>query len=387
VDYRPKRAKTGRYLSAQGREIMKRLPILVVLLTLAASPAAAERLLVDALLTSTDPGENAENETFVICDYGTGGQNPFEPPCGSTGVAILTFTHQFFQPFQFTIDVPSSRDNILVWGLSGFSGDPDDGFGADDGGTFVFNIASPPPPPGTPAMDPDQKKRFAHWSNYVGILGGATAFAGTIFLAVGNVAAATALGASSALLWVLSSALNDIAVDPIDNNYTVIATPTPYPLPDLSGGGPCAVNIGNGLANTVGLAQAVTTSYNRMQGAVAAGDDYWTMQQAQAMVAYANQLDNELAAIDPAQLFGCTPQRPLTSAAATLAFEQNLSTNGMPAFMTAAYNAAGITDALWQANGFLYVQDPELVAEAYNALFGPKDSRAVYWQALANNVP
>src|SRR5438477_1130894 len=40
-----------------------------------------------------------------------------------------------------------------------------------------------------------QKKDFAHYSNYVGILSGATAFAATIFIAVGNAAAGTALGA------------------------------------------------------------------------------------------------------------------------------------------------------------------------------------------------
>jgi len=359
---------------------MKRLVLLTALVTLAASPAVADRLFVDTFVASSNGGAGA-GPPFLICDYGIGGRQKFdEPPCGSTGTPILTFSPKLFLEYQFPIDVPSNQDSIAFWNITNDT---------SISGSFVLIDAPSPPPPSTPAMPDDQKKRFAHWSNYVGILSAATAFAATVFVAVGNAAAATALGTSSALLYILSSVLNDISVDPIDDNYAVIATPIPYPLPDLSGGGTCAENIGNGLSLTIALAQAVTTSYNRMQGALVAGDAYWTQQQAQAMVNYANQLDNELSNIDPAQLFGCAPERQLTSAAAALSFEMNLSTNGMHAFLTSAYNSTGITGsfALYQANGFLYVQDPELVAEGYNAIFGPKSSRVMYWQALGNDVP
>jgi hypothetical protein len=263
-------------------------------------------------------------------------------------------------------------------------------FIGDESGTFgVSEVAGPPPAQPFPKMSDDEKKRFAHWSNYVGILGSASVFAGAIFAGTGNAAGVVVSAAIAAELGALAFVLNDIALDPIDNDYMEIAQPTPYPLPDVSPGGACAQRIGNGLSNTIGLAQALSTAYNRMQGAIAAGDNYWTQQQGQAMLGYAAKLDNRLATVDPAKIFGCLPQRQPRDASAVMSWETRLMRNGMPQYLTAAFAAIGITDPndLASINGFFAVQDPALVSDGYNAIFGPRQSRPVYWQSLADNVP
>jgi len=48
----------------------------------------------------------------------------------------------------------------------------------------------------------------------------------------------------------------------------------------------------------------------------------------------------------------------------------------------------GITDqaSIDYITGLMIVQDPNLVVLAFNAMFGAKDQRAGYWQALVNNA-
>ena len=122
-----------------------------------------------------------------------------------------------------------------------------------------------------------------------------------------------------------------------------------------------------------------------MQSALAAGDSYWTAQQGQAMLYYAAVLDYRLETHPLSTVFNCVTPLDLTSAAAVLAWERSVATNGMPPSLAASFAALGLTDSRY--TGFLYIQDPELVAAAFNAIIGPQASRPVYWQTLDDNVP
>ena len=89
------------------------------------------------------------------------------------------------------------------------------------------------------------------------------------------------------------------ALDPPDPNFTTIATPTYSAPPSLSlqpGITQAEINAGNGLfANLVkqaGLYDAMVTSINRAQGAVAAGNASWEIKQLQAARFYAMQIAN-----------------------------------------------------------------------------------------------
>jgi len=104
------------------------------------------------------------------------------------------------------------------------------------------------------------------------------------------------------------------------------------------------------------------------------------------MLRFGNQLRNivETLQTNPQHVFGCLPtiQTSINSAGA-LAAETVLATSaptGLQDF--------GLDDQdIQHLNGLLYVQDPALVAAAFNGLFGDPDQRAFNWQQLANGLP
>jgi hypothetical protein len=114
-----------------------------------------------------------------------------------------------------------------------------------------------------------------------------------------------------------------------------------------------------------------------------------TAQQGQAMQYFAAVLDDRLANNPLSTVFDCITEFPLTSAASVLVWERSVATNGVGPVLTNAFASLGITDPadIQRYTGFLYSQDPELVADGFNATFGPQQSRPVYWQTLDNNVP
>ena len=65
-----------------------------------------------------------------------------------------------------------------------------------------------------------------------------------------------------------------------------------------------------------------------------------------------------------------------------------MSQHGLPDFMLQGLANVGITDqaSIDYITGLMIVQDPNLVVLAFNAMFGAKDQRAGYWQALVNNA-
>lgn len=361
-----------------------------------ASPAAAELRIVEGVLTHAQAG--AGGAAFNFCNYPpgvrpTGYESP-AMPCDTRGTLIGTMFVTFL-PSQRVIEVPQPENIYVFAGCTG-DGSPYAETCQDSGG-FSFGGVPQPPPPGTPKLSDEQKKRYAHWSNYFAMTAGTMALATGVFVAIPNPPAATALGAMSAMMYILSARLNEDALDPIDNNYTTIAPFIPYPFPaaDLALK-PCMVSSGSTgggpaqwIANNIGLAEAISTSFNRMQGAIAAGDAYWTAQQGQAMLGYAATLDTRLDTHPMSTIFACQNPQPITSAAAVLAWERSIQANGMSPLVKNSFASLGITDPfdVKQAAGLLYTQDPELVADAYNAILGPFGTKAFYWTVLDGNVP
>jgi hypothetical protein len=188
--------------------------------------------------------------------------------------------------------------------------------------------------------------------------------------------------ALTALSGTAAAKLTQLANDPLDPDYTDIAMPTAYPVP---AGGTCVVGIAGALANLAGLADAASTSFNRMQYAISIGDTYWRQQQGQAMLSYAVQVDSILKTLR--KQFSCLPVRGTATAADITAFQQNLATNGPSSDMLKAWAAEGVTDPTDINNmvALITSADPNQSATMFNALFGPRPRQA-YWQALRQSL-
>jgi hypothetical protein len=110
------------------------------------------------------------------------------------------------------------------------------------------------------------------------------------------VAVAIACAASYVLFKVGQQNAKEVAQDPPDPNFTIIATPQEVDLPSVAGSaglpGPMrgAVNAySHAVERDVAIGSAMLTSYERYQGAVAAGDQYWSVLQACATGQYAKR--------------------------------------------------------------------------------------------------
>jgi hypothetical protein len=246
-------------------------------------------------------------------------------------------------------------------------------------------IPAPPGPPNTKRLSPDTKNAFKQASAWTAATAGA---AGTASGFVVNPTVSNVLKAIGGMLGLFSFALNDVANDPIDPNYTDIAQAIPYsPLPVLPANTPkCAQNIITHLAAAWGTANAAHTSYNRVLGAIQAGNTRGTNRQTNAMLHFGNQLQNivETLQANPQHVFGCLPTiHTSINSAGALAAETALATSAPTGLQDFGLDDQGIQ----HLNGLLYVQDPALVAAAFNAMFADSSQRAFSWQQLANGLP
>lgn len=163
-----------------------------------------------------------------------------------------------------------------------------------------------------------------------------------------------------------------LANDPIDPNFTLIATPTNISLPaDLTIG----VNLASDEAKAIALAAALLTSINRYQGAVAAGNQYWTAQQLATVNNYSAQL-NSLVNNIPADLQGFinqilalgVPKNLNVSTSDVYTSELNTFYSGLglsPDAMNIFDQLALSPGDLQMANQVLYVQDINALAGQY----------------------
>jgi hypothetical protein len=154
-------------------------------------------------------------------------------------------------------------------------------------------VLSQPKVPAKKAFSPETKAAFAIASQQTAVVGAALGIGSIVIgLTTGNVPVATFLGVISSLLSLAQFELDGVANDPVDTDYTELATATPYaPLPDLTGAPKCVQNLANYYAKLWGIAHAAHTSYDRLLGAVQAGATYWTNHQASNMHKLGKQLE------------------------------------------------------------------------------------------------
>lgn len=375
---------------------------LVFGLTLAMGAASGDAMTVryTIMLQSTDAGENAEGEYFVLCEYRPG-ETPNGKPCGAvpgggTGTQVGIISHDFFVEFQQDFEVADFYNDILIaFATSFWAGDPDDQCSPrpctpGDDSALLYNpvvVNNPPPPPPPAQMTPGEKQAYSDFSKQAAVVAAAFGLASGATRGLPQVSAT--LFAIGSVTGFVAAGFSNLSKDPIDSDYTDIAQPDPWPLPDF--GSACAQRVGAYWSNGWGLADAASISFNRMQGAIAAGDSGWTQQQGDAMLGYAADTDNFLAQ-DKTQVFDCVPEKSVAvaklDASRVIKFQTYLSNNGPTDSMLQGLASVGITDqgSIDYVTGLMIVQDPNLVVLAFNAMFGAKDQRAAYWQALANNT-
>lgn len=169
-----------------------------------------------------------------------------------------------------------------------------------------------------------------------------------------------------------------IARDPIDSNYTVIATPIIPSFPTVAtppGVSQVETDAWNALFDnmkqTIGVGNALITSINRAAGAIVAGDMAWKDQQVQAALGYAAQLASLVGA--QADLHknlqqilvqeGSTPI-PLTVADVTN-YQYSVFASGLPTFLVQDLTQLGLsTRDIDLIRQWTTVKDPKSIAAA-----------------------
>ncbi len=149
--------------------------------------------------------------------------------------------------------------------------------------------------------------------------------------------------------------LGELANDPPDPNFTVIATPIPLPIPSITDPGiPVAVRAALNILivniiQSTGVAGAILASMDRADGAKAAGDILWEQRQVQAGEQFKHELSRLLflqitlrwnlrTAIE--QTLAIPPID--VTASDVIAFQQEISTGGLPAAMTTILFQLGV---------------------------------------------
>ena len=98
---------------------------------------------------------------------------------------------------------------------------------------------------------------------------------------------------SAGALALLAQDLTNLAADPSDPNYTVLATPSPQPIPD----GVLATQLATDATTAESIAAALYTTYNRISGALDASQPTWVQQQLRYSLSLSSDLFRFSAAI------------------------------------------------------------------------------------------
>ena len=304
-----------------------------------------------ATLTTTDPNENGEGEPIVL-----------QSSTGFSGVVS-----NYAQPTSFSFKASAGGT------LSGFI----QGFDGDESGVVTVTINS------------NQKKRFtqeqkdamAKASADLNVQAAAETVIAALCLAIPDPTitkfCALTSGSLAGVTWLLSAALNRLALDPSDPNFRIIALPVLLTLPPESGG-PEIAAVNALILNEermLALARAAAIAIDRAQGAVDAGDAFWEAQQVAALNSYVSQLTALLAQqpgllVEAVRQIGLSGFPTLTIGAFdVLNFEFQVAFGSLPAPLAAAMTTLG-ADAAAQEDirQLLFVQNIDDVAGTFPAL-------------------
>jgi hypothetical protein len=158
--------------------------------------------------------------------------------------------------------------------------------------------------------------------------------------------------------YVNATKLAQLAQDPADTNFQVIAQPLNPPVPQVTAGAgvtQAEADAFNALfaneAQAIGLTGAITTAINRADGAEAAGSSFWVSQQVQAASGFQSQLSSVLNAqvtllgnLQQALQSGGIPSVTVTPAD-VMALQSSVAQNGLPAAVTQNLQQLGADSA------------------------------------------
>ena len=338
---------------------------------------------IEALLSTTDLNENGEGEPLIVLSS-SGGAN----------INISAYEQPQAKSFTATQDGETLSAYIV-------------GYDGDESATISVDVNQ------KPRFTQQQKDAMAKASASLNTdaAGLSTLAAACLAIPDPSVTKICAFGAgvSAGAVWALSAKLNELALDPIDMNYTVIAVPI---TPSLSlfaaqtGVTQAEADTLNALLQNeeqaIGLASAIMVSINRANGAIAANSTSWETKQLQAASQYALQLSALLAsqptlrtsAVQALQSAGF-PVLQIT-ANDVYNFEWKVYSSGLPADLILNLTKLGIdSNTIDRIRRLAYVQDINAVAGSFSAILGgtgvntalTSASLSLADFAIANGVP
>lgn len=322
---------------------------------------------ITATLNTTDPNENGEGEPIVIT--ADGASIGVDPNYAIPGTFTYTAPPVLTAPGS---PIPQVAINYYIQGYDG-----------DESATFSTAV-NPPATTKTQA----QISAWTQDAYYLGLIGGGLTVLGSVGCPFSGPYVALCSGATGAiggLSGMAAAYFAKLAADPIDTNYMVIATPNNIQLPS-------SLTIGTSLASdeskAIELAAALITSFNRYQGAVAAGNSYWAAQQLAAVNDYSTQLDGLIGNL-PGDLRTFTnqlislgvPANLFISAGNAFNMESNIAAYGLSQDALNLFNQLGLSASdIQMATQDVYVQNINDLAGQYPSLL---DTFAASLQAPA----
>lgn len=310
---------------------------------------AGDTINIEAILSSGDLNENGENEPLVIRS--------------SSGFSATIGNYAQARAFSFKA---ASNGETLTTYISGADG--------DESAKITIDVNQKTRL--TQAEKDALNKAGADLNIQAGWYAAAAVACGVAPEPTVTKACLSGFGALSAATWVAAGKLTTLALDPIDPNYTIIATPVNAAVqlvtvqPGITQ--PVAASFNALLLNraqVIGLADAIITSINKAQGANAAGATAWETKQMQAASQYAVQMSSllegepSLAVIINQALVSAGAQTPQLSYSDIYSFEAQAAYNGLPGFLVQQLTQLGATaDDLSIIRQLAYVQNPSLVA-------------------------
>jgi len=231
---------------------------------------------------------------------------PVDQYYASQGLGLISATVVFNEVFTGTDNNGGYVEQETTWGTVYSEPSP---FSINDGG-YTANgyvnaglrfpiqpenavLTNAPPASNQPFKDPTLINNANTWSTYTGNLGTIIGLAGFAGACGSGVAICEGVAAG---LGLASLTLFGISIDPIDSNYTVIATPIEgtVEVPNL----PVWGDLVSAVNDLSGVSTAIQDSFNRADGAFAAGaPQFWVDLQV-----YAGEQYDQLAAADMARI-------------------------------------------------------------------------------------
>jgi len=188
------------------------------------------------------------------------------------------------------------------------------------------------------------------------------------------------LSAAAAMAAEAAVAYSQLAADPPNPNYMTYAVAGT--LPPINTNNSCLSDLGNFLSDVWGNATAASESYDKLGGAIAAGDQVWITNQGNAMLGYASGVDYDQAFFQ--SKFSCLPEilggNDITTAEIGIV-KADFMKNGLPQDMINGMAAGGMSSAdinTW-LNDFI-TADSVAIANGFNAMFASDKSSS--WSAL-----